>query len=114
MGVLCCVTFHPLCELSDYTVVGTALSRTLTVGMPATGPGVSQVLFSLITSIDPLKSGPGMAVLMDLDPLWALWGQLRVWPGATPACMCPQSLQPLKLDLSCLWEYSSIEMFCRC
>ena len=46
MGVLCCVTFHPLCELSDYTAVGTALSPTLTMGMPAIGPGVSQALFS--------------------------------------------------------------------
>ena len=46
MGVLCCVTFHPLCELSDYTVVGTALGHTLTMGMLAVGPGVSQTLFS--------------------------------------------------------------------
>ena len=46
LGVLCCVTFHPLCELSDYTVVGTALGHTLTVGMPAVGPAVSQLLFS--------------------------------------------------------------------
>ena len=45
MGVLCCVTFHPLCRLSDYTVVGTALNPTLTVGMPAFGPGDSQALF---------------------------------------------------------------------
>ena len=46
MGVLCCVTFHPLCEFSDYTVVGTALGPFLTVGIPAIGPGVSQTLFS--------------------------------------------------------------------
>ena len=46
MGVLCGVTFHPLCKLSDYTVVGTALGPTLTVGMLAIGPGVSQMLFS--------------------------------------------------------------------
>ena len=46
MGVICCVTFHPLCELSDYTVVGSALGHTLTVGMPAVGPGVFQMLFS--------------------------------------------------------------------
>ena len=46
MGVLCCVTFHPLCELTSYTVVGTALGHTLTVGVPAVGPGVSWTLFS--------------------------------------------------------------------
>ena len=42
MGVLCCVTIHPLCKLSDYTVVGTALGPTLTMSMLAVGPGVSQ------------------------------------------------------------------------
>ena len=46
MGVLCCVTFHPLCELSDYTAVGTAYGPTLTMGMLAIGPGVSQTYFS--------------------------------------------------------------------
>ena len=46
MGVLCCVTFHLLCELSDYTVFGTALGPTLTIGMLAIGPGVSLKLFS--------------------------------------------------------------------
>ena len=40
MGVLSCVTFHLFCKLSDYTVAGTALSSTLTMGMPAIGPGV--------------------------------------------------------------------------
>ena len=44
--MLCCVTFHLLCGLANYTVVGTAFSPTLTVDMPAVGPGVSQVLFS--------------------------------------------------------------------
>lgn len=46
VGVLHCVTFHPLCELSDYTDVGPALSPTLTVGVMATGPGVSLMLLS--------------------------------------------------------------------
>ena len=46
MSVLCCVTFHPLCGLTSYSVVGTALSPTLTMGMLAVGPGVSHVLFS--------------------------------------------------------------------
>ena len=35
-----------LCELSDYTDVGPALSPTLTVGVMATGPGVSLMLLS--------------------------------------------------------------------
>ena len=43
--MLRCVTFHLLYELSDYAV-GTALSPTLTMGMPATGPGISQALVS--------------------------------------------------------------------
>lgn len=28
-----------------------------------------------------------------LDPLWALWGQLRLRSLPTPTCMCPQRLQ---------------------
>ena len=44
MNVLC--SLHMLRELTKWTVVGTALSLALTVGMPAIGPGDSQVLFS--------------------------------------------------------------------
>lgn len=47
MSVLCYVTFHPLCWLTNYAVVGTALSPTLTMGMLATCLGISQVPFSL-------------------------------------------------------------------
>ncbi|ELR60503.1 hypothetical protein M91_04468 [Bos mutus] len=46
VGELCCVTFHQLCELSDYTAVGTAVSLTLTAGVQSAGPGVSLALFS--------------------------------------------------------------------
>ena len=46
MNVLCCVPFHLLCVLTKYTIVGTALSPALTVGMLAIGPGDSQALFS--------------------------------------------------------------------
>ena len=46
MGVLSCVTFHTLDWLTNHTVGGTALGPTVTVGMLAVGPGVSQVLFS--------------------------------------------------------------------
>ena len=44
--MLCCVTFHPLLELTNSPLVGTAFSPTLTVGTPAIGPRVSQALFS--------------------------------------------------------------------
>ena len=48
---------------------------------------------------------------MNLDLLWALCGQLRLWPDTTPACMWPQSLQVLKLGLSC---YKSTHYLFRC
>ena len=44
-----CTQLCPLldfCVLTKCTVVGAALGPTLTVSMPAVGPGVSQVLFS--------------------------------------------------------------------
>ena len=40
VNVLCCVIFYPSCELSEYIVVGIALSPTLTMSVPANGPGV--------------------------------------------------------------------------
>ena len=46
MNVLCFVCFRPLCWLTKYTVVGTALSPTLIVCMMAVGPGDPQALFS--------------------------------------------------------------------
>ena len=46
MNVLSCVPFWMFCVLTKCTVVGAALGPTLTVSMPAVGPGVSQVLFS--------------------------------------------------------------------
>ena len=46
MNVLCCVIFYPSCELSEYIVVGTALSPTLTMVIVAVVPGFSQALFS--------------------------------------------------------------------
>ena len=42
VNVLCCVIFYPSCEHSEYIVVGTALSPTLTMSVPANGPGVFQ------------------------------------------------------------------------
>ena len=46
VSVLCCVTFHLLCGLTKYTIVGTALDPTSTVRMSAIGPSVPQALFS--------------------------------------------------------------------
>ena len=43
-ALLCHLT--PVCEVSDCTAVGTALCPTLTMSMLATGPGISQTLFS--------------------------------------------------------------------
>ena len=59
----------PLCELSVYTVVGTALSPTLTVGMLAIDPMSFRYYFHQTTSVDPLKSDPRILVFMDLDSL---------------------------------------------
>ena len=36
VGVLCCVTFYPVCELSDHDDVDTAFGHTLIVGVPIT------------------------------------------------------------------------------
>lgn len=36
MGVLCCVTLYPVCELSDHDDVDTAFGHTLIVGVPIT------------------------------------------------------------------------------
>ena len=41
-----CVPVHPLFGLTKYTVVGTTLCPSLTVGMPSIDPGDSQALFS--------------------------------------------------------------------
>ena len=70
MSVLYCVTFHLWCWLINYTVAGTALRPTLTVGMPAIGPGVFQALFSPdyqhrsteVRSQDCSNCAPGPAV----------------------------------------------------
>lgn len=40
-----------------------------------------------VTSSDLLKSGPSMAVVLDLYPLWKLWMQLRLWPDTTHVYM---------------------------
>ena len=70
MSVLCFVTFHPLCRLTKYTVVGIALGPTSFVGVLAIGPGASQALFSPghqdrsteVRSKDCSNHAPGPAV----------------------------------------------------
>lgn len=59
-------------ELSDYTVVGSALGSVLTVSMLVIVPVSLRCCFHQSSRVDPLKSGPRIAVIMDLDPLWAL------------------------------------------
>ena len=99
MGVFCCVTFHPLCKLPDYSVVGTALGPTLTVGMPAIGPGVSQTLFSpghlcISTEVRPQDcsnhgSGPTLGVIRAAQTLAWLNPHVYVPTKSTAANVRP-------------------------
>lgn len=54
--------------------------------------------FHKVTSIDSVKSGPGIALSMKLDPLWCYGAaQALSWPA--PSYGSPQILQLLKLYL---------------
>ena len=113
MGELCCVTFHQLCELSDYTAVGTAVSLTLTAGVQSAGPGVSLALFS---SGHQYKSTEGRSqdhTDHGSGPTVGTMGALRLWPDPSHMCMCPQSPQLLKLEPSWLWKHLFVQMFFR-
>ena len=80
----------------------TALGFMLTVSMLVIVLVSLRCCFHQSSRADPLKSGPRIAVIMDLDPLWALWAlweHLRFWSGQLPHVMCPRSLQLLKLDM---------------
>lgn len=85
MHVPCCVPFHPLCELTEYPVVGTALGPTLTVGMLTVGPVTLRSCFHQATDAHSLRSGPRTVVIVYLSLLWGLWRQPTLWPGPTPA-----------------------------
>ena len=100
MSVLCCVTFHPLCGLTKYTVVGTALGPTSTVGMLVIVPGVSQMSFlpghqhrsSELMSQNCRSCAPGLAT--------GAVEAAQTLPGPAPACTHPQSPQLLRSDPS--------------
>ena len=78
------------------------------------GPELSVCLFPPWATANPASlGGPPIPLGRSLDPLWALWGQLRCWCGQTPLCPCPPNPQLLKLDQSQLWEHSSIQPFHR-
>lgn len=114
MSVLCCVTFHHCVSCSDYKVGGTALSPTLTVYMLATGPGgPSGAVFTQATSVDPLNSGPRIALSVEQDLLWALLGS-HSGLANSPRARAHKITVAKSSDLSWLWEHSLfIQMFCR-
>ena len=58
--VFCCVIFHLLCWLTNYTIVETALSPTLTMVIVAVVPGFSQALFSPSHQCRSPKVIPGL------------------------------------------------------
>ena len=66
MGVLCCVIFNLLYKLSDYSVVGTAFGPSLTVGLLAIGPDVSQMLFLPGHQHRSTEVSAQVAAIMDL------------------------------------------------
>ena len=107
----CALSCHlsPMCGLTGYTVVGTALSPVVTLGRPVVGPGVSQALFS------PGHQHRSLTMFRYLSPLWELWWQLRHWPSPALVCIHSQSPHLLRPDSSHLWEDPlSIRMSCRC
>ena len=109
MNVLCCATYHPLHGLTKYTVVGTALSLTLTVGMLAIGPGDSQALFSPghqhrsteVRSQDCSSHAPGHTVGGTEAAQTLAWPNPRVYmPTAAKARPIPVAGALVLLDVS--------------
>ena len=109
----CVKTVHwSLCSVVSPVTCRAGSQNTLLLALPLAPSQscISQKLalslrhcFHKSTSTDPLKSGPGTAVVMHLAPRWELWRQLRPWPGPAPTCTCPQSPQLLTLDTFQLW-----------
>ena len=99
VNVLCYVPFHPLCGLTKYTVVGTALGPALSVGMQAIGLVDSPALFSPshCCRCTELMSQDCSSCAVFVH-LWKLWRQFELCSCPTPTCTCPQSPQLLKPD----------------
>ena len=93
--VLCCVTFHLLCGLTKYTVIGTTLCPTSTMDILAVGPGASQALFSQSHQCRSTEVRS-----QDLSR-WA-WGPTVVDTEATLALTQPRPMMPtaVRPDLS--------------
>ena len=79
LGSVLCATSHALCELS--------CDPGRHCSWPHLNHGYPMALMSLrccfhqVTSIDPLKSGPRIAFIMELDPLWCSGAaQIPAWP----------------------------------
>ena len=119
MSVLRCVTFHLLCRLSEYTVIGTAFSPTSTTGMLAVHPGTSQALFSQchqrrsteVRSQDCSSRAPGPAVgameaaqtlarpsLLVYTPTMPIAAKARHVPAMGAPVFCSDVLQALNLQ----------------
>ena len=79
-----CALFFNYCAGSQSTLLLVLLCRQLAL--------VSvRYCFHQAISIDPMRLGPRIMVLMPLCPLWELQRQLRLWPCPIPTYMCPQS-----------------------
>ena len=108
--LLSCVTFKPFCKLSDYADVRSFLSPTLTMGMPAIGPGVSLTLPSpghQSTSTEVRcqhcsnhASGPAVC-----------YGDISDSSLTDPSHLCAHKVYSYKL--SWLQEHSSVQLFFR-
>ena len=72
MGELCCVTFHQLCELRLQLLALLSASPELRVYSHLALVSLWHY-FHQATSINPLKAGPRITLIMDLHPLYVLW-----------------------------------------
>ena len=94
MSVLYCVTFHLSCWLTDYTVVGTALSAlppSLTVALPPIGPGASPAFSpghlcesTRVRSQDCSSRVPGPSVVAMKAAQILTWPSLCVYVPTKP------------------------------
>ena len=94
VSVLCCVTFHLLCGLTKYAIVGIALDPTSVVRMLTIGPSVPQALFSQGHQCRSTEDKPQDLSSRSPGPSVGVLGAsqtLAQWPSQAPACMYPQS-----------------------